>query len=254
MVQGLPQLTAPARVCSDCMVGKQHREVIPKKSLWRASKRLQLIHADICGPIKPESHSNKRYLLNFIDDYSRKTWSYFLIEKSEAFEVFKKFKAVVEKESGESICCLRTDRGGEFNSKEFSQFCSENGIARQLTAAYTPQQNGVAERKNRTIMNMVRCMLSEKKVPKEFWPEAVNWAVHILNRSPTLAVKAVTPEEAWSGNKPCVDYFRVFGYIAYVHTPDARRSKLDDKSMKCVLLGVSEESKAYRLYNPILKK
>lgn len=254
MVQGLPKLMAPSRVCSDCMVGKQHREVIPKKSQWRASKRLQLIHADICGPIKPESHSNKRYLLNFIDDHSRKTWSYFLTEKSETFGAFKKFKATVEKESGVSICCLRTDRGGEFTSKEFNQFCSENGIARQLTAAYTPQQNGVAERKNRTVMNMVRCMLSEKKVPKIFWPEAVNWAIHVLNRSPTLAVKGVTPEEAWSGNKPYVDYFRVFGCIAYVHTPDARRTKLDDKSVKCVLLGVSEESKAYRLYNPISEK
>lgn len=97
-------------------------------------------------------------------------------------------------------------------------------------------------------------MLSEKKVPKTFLPEAVNWAIHVLNRSLTLAVKDVTPEEAWSGNKPYVDYFRVFGCIAYVHTPDARRTKLDDKSVKCVLLGVTEESKAYRLYNPISKK
>lgn len=253
MVQGLPRLTAPSKVCYDCMVGK-HREIIPKKSLWRASQHLQLIHADICGPIKPESHSNKRYLINFINDYSRKTWKYFLTEKSEAFGVFKKYRAIVEKESGNPICCLRIDRGGEFTSMEFSQLCSENGIARLLTAAYTPQQNGVAERKNRTVMNMVRCMLSEKKIPKVFWPEAVNWAIHVINQSPTLVVKEKTPEEAWNGNKPCVDYFRVFRCIAYVHTLDARRSKLDDKSVKCVLLGVSEESKAYRLYNPASKK
>lgn len=152
------------------------------------------------------------------------------------------------------MCCLRTDRGGEFTSNEFNDFCSSNGIKRQLTAAYTPQQNGVAERKNRTIMNLVRSMLSEKKIPKEFWPEAVNWCVHVLNRSPTLAVKDHTPEEAWSGIKPTVEYFRVFGCIGHVHIPDARRTKLDDKSTKCVLLGVSEETKAYRLYNPITKK
>lgn len=97
-------------------------------------------------------------------------------------------------------------------------------------------------------------MLSEKKVPKTFWPEALNWAIHVLNWSLTLAVKDVTPEEAWSGNIPYVDYFRVFGCIAYVHTPDARRTKLDYKSVKCVLLGVTEELKAYRLYNPISKK
>lgn len=103
-------------------------------------------------------------------------------------------------------------------------------------------------------MNLVRSILSEKSVPKSFWPEAVNWTAHVLNRSPTLAVQDVTPEEAWSGVKPRVDHFRVFGCIAHVHIPDAKRTKLDDKSCKCVLLGVSEESKAYRLYNPISQK
>ena len=192
MVRGLPQLKASSKVCTDCMVGKQHRDAIPKRSLWRASQRLQLVHADICGPIKPVSNSKKRYLISFIDDYSRKVWIYFLTEKSEAFTTFKNYKNLVEKETGAFICCLRTDRGGEFTSLEFNAFCKTNGISRQLTAAYTPQQNGVAERKNRTIMNMVRSMLSEKQVPKNFWPEAVNWTAHVLNRSPTLAVKGVT--------------------------------------------------------------
>jgi hypothetical protein len=101
---------------------------------------------------------------------------------------------------------------------------------------------------------MVRSVLIEKGVPRSFWPEAVKWVIHILNRSPTLAVKNVTPEEAWSGIKPSVSYFRIFGCIGYVHVPDQKRSKLDDKSVKCVLLGVSEESKAYKLYDPIKKK
>lgn len=114
---------------------------------------------------------------------------YFLIEKSEALDVFKKFKAKVEKETNQFLQGLRTDCGGEFTSQDFTNFCDVNGINRQLTAAYSPQQNGVAERKNRTIMNMVRNMLSGKDIPKTFWPEAVNWAAHVLNRSPTLAVK-----------------------------------------------------------------
>uniref|UniRef100_A0A2N9FP23 Integrase catalytic domain-containing protein n=1 Tax=Fagus sylvatica TaxID=28930 RepID=A0A2N9FP23_FAGSY len=216
MVKGLPQLKAPSKICTDCMVGKQHRDAIPKRSLWRASQRLQLVHADICGPIKPVSNSKKRYFISFIDDYSH--------------------------------------RGGEFTSHEFKVFCKANGISRQLTVAYTPQQNGVAERKNRTIMNMVRSMLSEKQIPKNFWPEAVNWTAHVLNRSPTLVVKDMTPEEAWSGVKPNVDYFRVFGCIGHVHVSDSKRKKLDDKSFQCVLLGMSEESKAYRLYDPASKK
>lgn len=254
MVHGLPKLQAASTICKDCVIGKQHRDPIPKRSTWRATQRLQLIHAGICGPITPISNSNKRYLISFIDDFSRKTWIYFLVEKSEALCTFKNFKSCVEKETGAYIKCLRTDRGGEFTSHDFNSFCKEHGIKRQLTAAYTPQQNGVAERKNRTIMNMVRSMLSEKKIPKNFWPEAVNWTVHILNRSPTLAVQNMTPEEAWSGTKPSVEYFRVFGCISYVHVPDAKRTKLEDKSVACVLLGVSEESKAYRLYDPITKK
>lgn len=254
MVKGLPQLKASTKMCHDCLVGKQRRDSIPKKSLWRASQRLQLVHADICGPITPTSNSHKRYLLSFIDDYSRKMWIYFLTEKSEAFTMFKCYKNLVEKETGSYICCLRTDRGGEFTSNEFNEYCKANGIKRQLTTAYTPQQNGVAERRNRTIMNLVRSILSEKKVPKSFWPEAVNWITHVLNRSPTRVVQDATPEEAWSGVKPNVDYFRVFGCIAHVHIPDVKRTKLDDKSCKCVLLGVSEESKAYRLYNPTSRK
>ncbi|TXG72550.1 hypothetical protein EZV62_001129 [Acer yangbiense] len=254
MVHGLPKLEASTTVCTDCMIGKQHRDQIPKRSTWRASQKLQLIHADICGPISPTSNSKKRYLICFIDDFSRKTWVYFLVEKSEALVTFKHFKKYVEKEMDACIKCLRTDRGGEFTSQDFNEFYKENGIKRQLTAAYTPQQNRVAERKNRTIMNLVRSMLSEKKIPKTFWPEAVNWTVYILNRSPTLVVKNITPEEAWSGIKPSVEHFRVFGCLAHVHVPDAKRTKLEDKSIACVLLGVSEESKAYRLYNPIAKK
>lgn len=253
-VRGLPQLKATNKACTVCHRGKQHRAAIPKKSQWRASKRLQLVHADLCGPITPTSSSLKRYLLCFIDDFSRKAWIYFLAEKSETFSMFKVFKNLVEKESGCDICCLRTDRGGEFTSKEFNVFCVDHGIKRHLTAAYTPQQNGVAERKNRTVLNMVRCLLSEKEMPKFFWPEAVRWGLHVLNRSLTVAVKGKTPEECWSGEKPNVAYFRVFGCIANVHIPDMKRVKLDEKSHRCVFLGVSEESKAYRLYDPTAKK
>lgn len=123
MVKGLPSLQATSKICTVCMVGKQHRESISQKSLWRATQRLQLIHADICGPITPESHSHKRYIITFIDDYSRKIWAYFLIQKAEAFTMFKNFKHLVEKETGNAICCLRTDRGGSshrWNSMNFA--------------------------------------------------------------------------------------------------------------------------------------
>lgn len=181
-------------------------------------------------------------------------WIYFLAKKFEAFITFKNYKNLVEKETGAFIHYLRTDRGREFMSLDFNNFCRVNGISRQLTAAFTPQQNRVAERINRTITNIVRNMLSKKQIPKKIWPKAGNWAVHVLNRSPTLAVKGMTLEETWSGVKPNVDYFRIFGCIGHVYILDNKRTKLDDKSFECVLLGKSEESKAYRLYDPVSNK
>ncbi|GAU32260.1 hypothetical protein TSUD_53880 [Trifolium subterraneum] len=254
MVIGLPKLKEPTEKCTHCMKGKQQRENVPKKSHWRASHKLELIHSDICGPINPESNGKKRYFITFTDDMSRKTWTCFISEKSEALSTFQKFKAKVENESKHVIKCLRTDRGGEYTSNAFNEFCDGNGIKRQLTASYTPHQNGVSERKNQTIMNMVRCMNSEKNVPKNLWPEAVNWAVHILNRCPTFAVKDMTPQEAWSGSKPSVSHFKVFGCIAYVHIPDNLRKKIDEKSTVCIHLGISEESKAFKLYDPVKEK
>lgn len=192
--------------------------------------------------------------MTLTDDFSRKTWIYFLVEKSEAFTTFKLYKAKVVKEVGTPIRILRTDRGGEFTSSEFKHFCEGNGIRRQLTAAYTHQQNGVTERKNHTILNMVRSMMSAKKILKTCWPEAVNWTMHVLNRCPTLALTNMTPEEAWSGIKPSVDHFRIFGCIGHVHVPDERGVKFDAKSRKCIFFGVSDESKAYRFFDPISKK
>ena len=254
MVRGLPRLQESHTVCINCINGKQQRGDMQTRTTWRASQPLELIHADICGPISPTSNGGKRYILCFIDDFSRKSWVYLLTAKSEALCCFKLFTTMVEKKRGFSIKCLRTDRGGEFTSIDFTDYCNKMGIKRQLTNVYTPQQNEVAERKNRTVMNMVRSMLSDKKLPKTFWPEAVKWTFYVLNRCPTLAVKNITPQEAWSGVKPSVEHFRVFGCLAHVHVPAAKRGKLDDRSFPCVLLGVSEESKGYRLFDPIAKK
>lgn len=135
LVHGLPQFSASNATCTDCIKGKQHRDPFPKRSTWRATQRLELIHADICDPITSTSNSNKRYVLLFIDDYSRKAWVYFLVEKSESLNSFKYFKSMVEKETELSIKCLRIDRSGEFNSVEFSDFCKQSGIKRQLTTA-----------------------------------------------------------------------------------------------------------------------
>lgn len=129
MVEGLPNIKDTAKVCTICNVRKQQRGKFPKKkSKWRATGKLELIHSDLCGPITPISNSGKRYLLVFVDDFSRKAWIFFLVDKAETFEAFKVFKASVEKEAKTVIRGLRTDRGGEFNSEKFNKFCKDQGI------------------------------------------------------------------------------------------------------------------------------
>uniref|UniRef100_A0A2N9ICE2 Integrase catalytic domain-containing protein n=1 Tax=Fagus sylvatica TaxID=28930 RepID=A0A2N9ICE2_FAGSY len=254
MVRGLPSIEHPNQLCEGCLFGKQSRKSFPKEASTRANKPLQLVHADVCGPIKPSSLGKNNYFLLFIDDFSRKTWIYFLKQKSEVFGAFKKFKAFVEKQSDQEIKALRSDRGGEFTSNEFKEFCETNGIRRPLTVPRSPQQNGVAERKNQSILNMARSMLKSKKMPKELWAEAVDCAVYLSNRCPTRSVQGKTPQQAWSRKKPTVSHLRVFGSIAYMHVPDQERSKLDDKSEKYVFIGYDPSSKGYKLYNPSTKK
>ena len=200
------------------------------------------------------STGQNRYFLTFIGDFSRKTWIYFLKRKLEVLNCFKDFKAIIEKQNGYKIRIMRSDQGGEYNSNDFEAFCTQQGIRHQTTPAYTPQLNGVAERKNRTILDMVRSLLKAKKLPKQYWAEAVSCAVYLLNRCPTRSLQVVTPQEAWSGHKPSVTHLQVFGYVAYAKIPDARRTKLDDKSEKCIFVGYGDRRMGYKLYNPITKK
>lgn len=146
---------------------------------------------------------------------------------------------------------LRTDRGGEFTSVEFGRYCAEKGVERHLTAPYSPQQNGVMERRNQTIVGIARSMLKAKDMPAAFWGEAVSTAEFILNHSPTKAIAEKTPFEAWHGRKPKVSFLRTFGCVAHVKTVRPHLGKLEDKSTKMVFLGYEAGSKVYRLYDPV---
>ena len=136
----------------------------------------------------------------------------------------------------------------EYTSSQFVEFCSTAGIKRQLTAPYTPQQNGVSERKNRTVMEMARCLLFEKKMPSNFWAEAVNTSVYLLNRLPTKSLKNKTPYEEWYGVKPFVNHLKIFGSICYYHVPEPKRSKLDSRAQKGILIGYGTSTKGYRIF------
>ena len=251
MVTGLPAIQHVSELCDSCLAGKQRRRPFPKTARYRAADPLELVHGDLCGPITPATHGGRRYFLLLVDDCSRYMWLQLLTSKSDAAEAIKHFKARAEMESGKKLKVLRTDRGGEFTAVEFTTYCAEEGVGRHLTAPYSPQQNGVVERRNQTIIGMARSMLKAKDMPAEFWGEAVSTAVFILNRCPTKALKGQTPFEAWHGRKPNVAFLRTFGCVGHVKITKPGLAKLEDRSTKAVFLGYEEGSKAYRLYDPV---
>ncbi|XP_031377996.1 uncharacterized protein LOC116193313 [Punica granatum] len=253
MVDGLPAIQKEVTECKTCLLGKQVR--LPfKRSSWRAVSKLQLVHTDVCGPMPEESLSGSKYFVIFIDDFSRMCWIYFMKAKSEVAEIFMKFKKLVENESGCKMKAIRFDNGSEYTSGRFKEICETSGIMHQLTVPYSPQQNGVSERKNRSIMEMARCLLQEKEMPKKFWAEAANTAVFLLNRLPTKSLDKRTPVEAWCGRKPSIANLKVFGCICYSYIPQAKRDKLDKKAEAGIFIGYSLESKAYRIYQPSRNK
>jgi len=166
------------------------------------------------------------YFLTFIDDFTLKTWVYFLKYKSENFGKFQEFKAMVENESNKKIKALRTDNGREFIKKKFNAYLSKHGIQHQKTVPYTPQQNGVAKRKNRTLVEMAKCMLYSKGLHKRFWAEAICCANYILNRVPNKVFLHVTPEEKWNRRKTDISNFKVFGSECWVHISDKKMEKV----------------------------
>jgi transposase InsO family protein len=194
MVDGMNLKEVPLHhMCENCIEGKHQRTSFPKDEATTASKLLELVHSDVCGPMKTTSHGGARYFVTFIDDFSKKNHVYLLKAKGEVFDKFKEYKALVENQTSMNIKTLQSDNGGEFVSKKFDNFLHECGIQRQTSAPYTPQQNGVTEWANKTIMECVKSTICAQGLDLEFWAEAVNTAVYIKNQCPTKALESKTP-------------------------------------------------------------
>jgi hypothetical protein len=181
-------------------------------------------------------------------------WVEMLKTKDQALECFKRIKQRAKLESGNKLMALRTDRGGEFVSNLFSVFCTDGGIKHFTTTPYSPQQNGVVERRNQMVVEMARCLLKTMNVPPEFWGEAVCTAVYILNRSPTKSLDKKTPFEAWFGKKPRVSHLKTFGCTAHVKLIGPGLAKLSDRSKKMIFIGYEVGTKGYRFFDPTAKK
>jgi transposase InsO family protein len=217
MVTGLPKIQAkPDDVCKGCAQGKNVKRSFPSSDS-RAKRVLDVVHSDVCGPMSTTSLSEYVYYVSFIDDYSRKTWIYLLKAKNEVFGKFKEFKALVENLTERKIKTLRSDNGGEFTLEEFKEYCKEVGIKRELSTPYNPQQNGVAKRKNRTIMEVVKAMIHDQDPPMHLWAEASKTAMYVHNRSPHKVLENKTPEEMFLGEKPKVSHLGIFGCLVFVH-------------------------------------
>lgn len=241
-------------MCEDCILGKQKRVSFQTSGRTPKKERLELVHSDVWGPTTVSSIGGKHYFVTFIDDHSRKVWVYFLKHKSEVFEAFKRWKAMVENETGLKIKKLRTDNGGEYEDTKFKKFCYEHGIRMERTVPGTPQHNGVAERMNRTLTERARSIRIQSGLPKQFWAEAVNTAAYLINRGPSVPLEHRIPEEVWSRKEVELSHLKVFGCVAYVHISDQGRNKLDPKSKKCTLIGYGEDEFGYRIWDDENKK
>lgn len=208
--------------CDICAEAKQNR--LPFGHSNSTTKEiLELVHSDLAGPMETKTIGGARYMLTFIDDYSRKIFVYFLKEKSAVLRHFIEFKVFVENQTERKIKTFRTDNGTEYCSNDFDRFCAANGIQHQLTNAYTPEQNGLAERYNRTIVEKAKCLLFDAQLHKRFWAESCNMAAYILNRSTNASNGKMTPNELWSNEKPNLANLRIFGSEVMVHIPKQKR-------------------------------
>ncbi|KAK1647072.1 hypothetical protein QYE76_064877 [Lolium multiflorum] len=231
--------------CEACLMGKMTKTPF-SGMMERATDLLEIIHTDVCGPMSVASRGGYRYVLTFTDDLSRYGYIYFMKHKSETFEKFKEFQSEVENQRNKKIKFLRSDRGGEYLSYEFGMHLKKCGILSQLTPPGTPQRNGVSERRNRTLLDMVRSMMSLTDLPLSFWSYALETAAFTLNRAPSKSVET-TPYELWFNKKPKLSFLKVWGCEAYVKKlqPD----KLEPKAEKCIFIGYPKETIGYTFYH-----
>ena len=224
---------AKAVVCKPCILAKHHKEPFP------ASKRestdfLELLHMDLCGPMPVPSLGGSKYVATFLDDFSKLSIVRIISYKSETTTTVREVLHLLENQTKRRVQAIRTDNGRKYVNTELTQYLKSRGILHQTTVPYTPEQNGAAERLNRTLMERARAMLSDAGLPNELWAEDDNTANYIRCRSPA-AKKLRTPWELFFGQKPDVSHMRTFEATAYSHIPEEKRQKLDNRSFRGVM-------------------
>ncbi|GJR72167.1 putative ribonuclease H-like domain-containing protein [Tanacetum coccineum] len=250
LVRGLPsKIFENNHTCVACQKGKQHKTSCKTKTVSSISQPLQMLHMDLFGPTFVKSLMKKMYCLVVTDDYSRFSWVFFLATKDETSEILKTFIRGIENLIDLKVKVIRCDNGTEFNNKDMNQFCEMKGIKREFSVDRTPQQNGVAKRKNRTLIEAARTMLADSRLPTTFWAEAVNISCYVQNRVLVIKPYNKTPYELFLGRKPTLSFMRPFGCpVTILNTLD-HLAKFDGKADEGFFIGYSTNSKAFRVFN-----
>lgn len=233
--------------CEVCLKGKM--TALPfAKGRVPCAETLKIVHTDVVGPFKTESLGRAKYFITFIDDSTRWCEVYFLRQKSGVFEAFKIYQKRIEKQTGMKVKCLQSDNGHEYCNAEFDKYLANQGIVRRLTILHTPEQNGVAERMNRTLLDMARCLLLQSGLSASFWSEAVATACHIRNRCPTSSLNGGIPFEKWTGEKVKVNYLKTFGTKVLVLDKNPSKNKLVQRSVEGIFVGYPREKRGFRVW------
>ncbi|GJX23326.1 retrovirus-related pol polyprotein from transposon TNT 1-94 [Tanacetum coccineum] len=225
--------------CETCVEAKLTRSSF--KSVKRKTEPLDMIHTDICDLKSLPTKGGNKYFITFIDDCTKYCYVYLLKSKDEAIDKFVLYKTEVENQLGQKIKVVRSDRGGEYVSP-FADLCAKHGIRHELTAPYSPQQNGIAKRKNRTLKEMVNAMLISSGLSQDMWGEAILTATYLLNKIPRKE-KEETPYKLWMERKPSYQYLRVWGCLAKVVALTPKAQKIGPKSVDCIFIGYVIESR-----------
>ncbi|KAJ9544835.1 hypothetical protein OSB04_024542 [Centaurea solstitialis] len=250
LVVGLPDFRyTKVSLCSACEKGKQTRASFKSKQISSISSPLQLLHMDLFGPVNVQSIAGKKYTLVIVDEYSRYTWVFFLRSKSDAPEEIILFVRKMERLNNLTVRSIRSDHGTEFRNSTLETFFDQKGISQNFSSVRTPQQNGVAERRNRTLIEAARSMLSEANLATQFWAEAVNTACYTQNRSLIVKRFRRTPYELFRNRKPSIEHLHIFGCVCYILNNKDNLGKFDSKSDDGIFLGYSSISKTYRVFN-----
>lgn len=237
--------------CETCLKGKMTSQPFNKSDGIKTKEPLEIVHTDVCGPMQVETFAGSRYFVTFIDDFTRYCCVYFIKRKSDVFQIFKEYKNKMENFLKKKIKFLQSDNGTEYINKDFNEYLKQNGIQRRLTAPYTPQSNGLAERKNRSLIERARCLMLESHVPEELWADAVYTANYLINRCPAKALNGCVPFQRWMGREPSARHLHIFGHKAFILNKGPKRGgKFAPRAAEGVFVGYAKCARGYRIFIP----